>query len=234
MPRALALLLACLLAAPPAAAQGPVRRCMGPDGRPVFTDHRCEDLGAVERVRGARPAGNSLDPGPRLYSRGCPRTLSALVGELGAAIQSGDVNRLSAIYNWTGTSTASARRILDRLEAIVARPLVDIAPVMPAEPEPLAAVPAAAGSQDLAATPPAVEAWMPSWRLQPARPGGGQTAAAGGDTPAADAAPPPPPPPRRPRPVGLRVEQTLANGSTPSRTVFGLRRSYGCFWLALD
>jgi hypothetical protein len=34
-------------------------------------------------------------------------------------------------------------------------------------------------------------------------------------------------------PVALRLEQTLANGSTPSRTTFGLRRRMGCWWIAL-
>ena|SRR5690606_10506407 len=34
-------------------------------------------------------------------------------------------------------------------------------------------------------------------------------------------------------PVALRVEQTLANGSTPSRTTFGLRRHMGCWWIVL-
>jgi len=34
-------------------------------------------------------------------------------------------------------------------------------------------------------------------------------------------------------PVALRVEQTLSNGSTPSRTVFGLRRHMGCWWITL-
>lgn len=37
---------------------------------------------------------------------------------------------------------------------------------------------------------------------------------------------------RRP-PVGLRLEQTLANDSTPSRTVFGLRRHMECWWVSL-
>lgn len=32
-------------------------------------------------------------------------------------------------------------------------------------------------------------------------------------------------------PVALRLEQTLANGSTPSRTVFGLQRYFGCWWI---
>lgn len=34
-------------------------------------------------------------------------------------------------------------------------------------------------------------------------------------------------------PVGLRLEQTLANGRTPSHTVLGLRRYLGCWWIAL-
>ncbi len=41
------------------------------------------------------------------------------------------------------------------------------------------------------------------------------------------------PPPRRPRLIGLRLQQTLANGRTPSRTVFGLRRHLGCWWVRL-
>lgn len=40
-------------------------------------------------------------------------------------------------------------------------------------------------------------------------------------------------PPRKPHLVGLRVEQTLANGSTPARTVFGLRKNLGCWWVRL-
>ena len=40
------------------------------------------------------------------------------------------------------------------------------------------------------------------------------------------------PAPRRP-PVALRLEQTLANGSTPSHTVLGLRRALGCWWITL-
>lgn len=40
-------------------------------------------------------------------------------------------------------------------------------------------------------------------------------------------------PPRKPRLIGLRVEQTLGNNSTPSRTVFGLRKNLGCWWVRL-
>src|SRR3546814_11855589 len=35
-------------------------------------------------------------------------------------------------------------------------------------------------------------------------------------------------------PVALRVEQTLSNRSTPSRTTFGLRRHMGCWWIVLS
>ena len=34
-------------------------------------------------------------------------------------------------------------------------------------------------------------------------------------------------------PVAVRVEQTLSDGMTPSRTVLGLRRGFGCWWVAL-
>lgn len=35
----------------------------------------------------------------------------------------------------------------------------------------------------------------------------------------------------RRQPVALRIEQTLANGITPSHTVFGLQRHFGCWWI---
>jgi hypothetical protein len=37
---------------------------------------------------------------------------------------------------------------------------------------------------------------------------------------------------RRP-PIGLRLEPTLANGTTPSRTMLGLRRHMDCWWVSL-
>lgn len=40
-------------------------------------------------------------------------------------------------------------------------------------------------------------------------------------------------PSARPNPVGLRLEQVLPGTATPARTVLGLRRHYGCFWITL-
>ena len=109
-------------------------------------------------------------------------------------IENKDVNRLASLYQWNGISNASANRILNKLEAIVDRPLVDIAPVRPAPPPIF--------DEDGVVVDENSDGYYP------------QTAA-------------------RQRPVGLRLEQTLKNGTTPSRTVFGLRRAYKCFWITL-
>ena len=94
----------------------------------------------------------------------------------------------TGVYDWVGASSSSAATLMDRLDVVAQRPLVDIVPVA-------ANTPSADGDGAMAALYP-------------------QTTV------------------RRP-PVALRVEQTLANGSTPSRTVFGLRRYLGCWWITL-
>ncbi|AKC86175.1 hypothetical protein [Pseudoxanthomonas suwonensis] len=235
MCRFLLLLSGTLLVSLPASAHAqPVQRCIGPDGRAVYTDRRCDDIGAVERLPPA-----AAGEGPRLFRGGCPHLLSQLVGEIGAAIQGRDVNRLASVYDWSGVSNASAGRLLDRLEGIVQRPLVDIAPVYGGDvgvaaatgpaPAPMAAAPA-----DDSPPPTGPDAWMPSWsgRMRSAVPADGADAVADAG-PDAGTLPAPPPAPARPRPVALRIEQTLAGGTTPTRTVFGLRRHYGCFWITL-
>lgn len=129
------LLLCCLvpagawLPAPPARAQ-PVQRCTSMNGDTVYTDKRCEDIGAMDRL----PAGNAAMPAAAgaLYRGGCSRTLSDLVMQVSSAIDAGDVNRLAGVYQWAGVSDAAANRVLDRLEAVVNRPLVDIVPIHPA------------------------------------------------------------------------------------------------------
>ncbi|MFT3761619.1 MAG: hypothetical protein QM761_03205 [Pseudoxanthomonas sp.] len=81
----------------------------------------------MDRLPDARApvAGSSLN------RAGCSRTLRDLVQQVGAAINAQDVNRLAGVYQWAGVSNSAANRVLDRLEAIVQRPLVDIAPVRP-------------------------------------------------------------------------------------------------------
>jgi hypothetical protein len=174
--RALLVLLS-LAMAPIASAQ--VHRCNAPDGTTIYTDRACADLGAVESV----PHGDS-GTGARLYRSGCSRTLQDLVFELSTAIDARDANRMAGIYHWVGLSGATAYTVMDRLQVIVQRPLVNISPLFPAGPD--------------------------------GEPGDyyPQTTT-------------------RRAPTGLRLEQTLANGSTPAHTVLGLRRYLGCWWISL-
>lgn len=126
------LLLAALAWLPHAALAQKVHRCEGMDGKPVYTDKRCEDVGAMDALPRATvsPEGNT---GGALRSA-CPRTLSDLVYRITSAIDNRDVNRLAGVYQWAGVSDATANRILDRLETIVERPLLDIEPIRSAPP----------------------------------------------------------------------------------------------------
>ena len=190
------LLTFCLLGAAlyfvpsPAHAQK-VRRCTSIGGEAVYTDRRCEDIGAMDRLPRAASAGAG---GSSLYRGGCSRTLSDLVYQISSAVEAKDVNRLASVYQWSGISNESANRILDRLEAIAQRPLVDIVPIRP-RPPPIV-------DENGIVIDENSDGYYPQTTV-------------------------------RQRPVGLRLEQTLANGSTPSQTVFGLHRSYNCFWISL-
>ena len=122
MPRIVASLLlfiACLL--PPCVAQAQVRQCIGGDGALVYTDRKCEDIGAVER--NLAPATGSLY---RAYRRpACARNVADLGYELGSALNSGDVNQVAGLYDWAGMSTTNAYRLMDRLQVIASRTLVN-------------------------------------------------------------------------------------------------------------
>lgn len=181
-----------LLAVPKTAHAQKVQRCTTLSGETVYTDKRCEDIGAMDRLPQITPGSSSGSGG--IYRAGCSRTLSDLVYQITSAVENKDVNRLASVYQWTGVSNVAANSILDKLQTVVDRPLVDIVPVRP-QPPPIV-------DADGVVIDDNSDGYYP------------QTAA-----------------PQRP--IGLRLEQTLKNGSTPSRTVFGLHRSYNCFWISL-
>lgn len=192
MPRiALALLLLLACALPWRTAHAQVRQCIGGDGTLVYTDRKCEDIGATERPASQAVVGV---PGQRFYRGGCSRSVQDLVYALGSAIQSGDPNQIAGVYDWAGISTANGYRLMRRLEAIAKRPLVDVQPMY------------SGGANEY-----------------------GYDIIEFDDETGAVASKPP----RKPRLIGLRVEQTLANGTTPSRTMFGLRQHLGCWWVRL-
>jgi hypothetical protein len=210
-------------------AHAQIRRCTDTRGNSVYTDRDCATVGGVDRLpRGAAQAQ------PPAYTGGCARNLRDLVGQITNAIDARDGNKLASVYHWAGMSDAQAYSVIERLDAIAQRPLLDIAPVMPAAPvaTPVAGewttLPPAAPNAALAPLPPIASAPAPSTGL--GRPAGMD----------ADDAPPvaaqtetaaPTPVPHRRAPVALRLEQTLGNGVTPSRTVFGLTRHFGCWWI---
>ncbi|RZA20457.1 MAG: hypothetical protein EOP93_05820 [Lysobacteraceae bacterium] len=189
--RALFVLLPIACASLPQSATAQVRQCIAGDGTAVYTDRRCEDIGASER---SAASGVGFGAGARLYRGGCARSVQDLVYSLSSAVQSGDANQIAGIYDWAGMSTGNAYRLMARLDVIAKRPLVDVQPMY------------AGGSNEY----------------------GYDIVEFDADTGAVVSKPP-----RKPRLVGLRVEQTLGNGSTPSRTVFGLRQHLGCWWVRL-
>jgi hypothetical protein len=202
---------ALVLPVPPAPAQtSPLNRCVDARGDTIYTDRRCDEIGA--QARGIRsPTGATLST----RRMACARTLRDLVHEISAAIDQRDVNRLGAVYHWIGHDDASGARIYDRLQAIVDRPLVDIAPLRASAPVaslPAAPLPPPDAPAPLPAAPVAIAATTPTE---------GQDAAA---TPAR---------PARRAPYGLRLQQTLRNGSTPSRTDLRLQRHFDCWWITL-
>lgn len=172
-------LIAALGSAP--ASQAQVRRCAGSDGSSIYTDRKCADIGAVDRLPRQAASGAGA---ARLYRTACSSNLQDLVYEITTAIDSRDVNRLAGVYHWVGMSSRAGYSVMRRLDGIAKRPLVDIIPIAPA----------AADGADGDYYPQAVV---------------------------------------RRAPAGLRLEQTLANGSTPSRTLLRLRRHMGCWWVSL-
>lgn len=122
------LVYSCLRPVAASAQQQGVHRCTTMSGDTVYTDKRCEDVGAMDRL----PSTTTTTATGALYRGGCSRTLSDLVMQVSSAIQAQDVNRLAGVYHWAGTSDAGALRVLDRLDVVVQRPLVDIVPIRPA------------------------------------------------------------------------------------------------------
>lgn len=200
-------LLFALLWRPAAPAMAEVRRCVTASGQTIFTDRKCPDVGATERV----PQASTTTA--RAYRGGCAHNLQDLVYEISTAIDAQDGNRLAGVYHWTGMSGDAAYQVWSRLDTIAHRPLVDIVPVMPAAPvdppllPPPVTPPVTTG--DAATTlPPSSGSASVDPQLYP------QTSV-------------------RRTPVALRVEQTLGASATPSRTVFGLVRHFGCWWVRL-
>jgi hypothetical protein len=150
MPRILAaLVVSCfwLASCMPQAADAQVRRCETADGRTVYTDKACEDVGAVNRLPRDQDTAHAST-----LRRGCSRTLQDLTVELTMAIDARDANRLAALYHWPGTGTRNGYAIMDRLDAIAQRPLVDARPLFPEDVPAATSTPLPTPAMDASAT----------------------------------------------------------------------------------
>lgn len=196
----LPLLAACWLWPASARAQQPLNRCTGASGNTIYTDRTCASIGASDRL----PRG---DAGAVYRQRrgGCARSVQELIYEITAAIDAHDVNRLGSVYHWVGLNAESGERILDRLQTVVDRPLVDIVALRSAS-TPVAV--------DVAAAPPLAAAPLSTENAQ-------TTAGEAGASP----------PTLRRAPVGLRLQQTVGKGNAPSQTVLGLQKHLDCWWV---
>ena len=148
---ALLLLASACLALPAHAADSHVSRCETGDGSAVYTDGSCRAVGgrpapmSANLLRGlaregalggdsnfrptgtpARAGGPAPDTGlHQLGDATCPRTPAQLAGRLRNALGDGQVNRLASLYDWNGQSSREAKPILQRLERLSERPLID-------------------------------------------------------------------------------------------------------------
>ena len=135
------LLLLVAACAAPRTAHAQIHRCVTAEGQAIFTDRRCVDVGATEQAPPPQQPKALGATGLRVY-RGCSHTLQDLVFEITSAVDANDVNRLAGVYHWVGMSQGASVGVMDRLESVVRRPLVDIVPVSGGPPDD-GAVPAA-------------------------------------------------------------------------------------------
>ncbi len=124
-PATILLFLIAIAAMPAHAATTDVHRCVGADGGAIFTDKKCEDIGASVRpdpIHASAAAGAT----GHLGARGCARTVDDLKRGLQQALAAGDVNRVASFYHWPGISSAESGDILKRLQVLAGRPLLSL------------------------------------------------------------------------------------------------------------
>jgi hypothetical protein len=147
---AILLLSTAWLAAPAATASTHVSRCVTADGGSTYTDGSCRAIGATPvpmsanlmralAREGALGGGDGFRPQPgtpaataprasdrkRLGEGTCPRTPAQLASALRDSLGDGEVNRLASLYDWGGMGKRQAQAVLDRLERMSERPLID-------------------------------------------------------------------------------------------------------------
>ncbi|WP_376696177.1 hypothetical protein [Wenzhouxiangella sp. EGI_FJ10305] len=100
-----------------------IHRCIGEDDLKIFTDRACSALGARDRAEEpVRPAVLNLP----LPHYDCSRKIDIFHDQVSAALDSGDVNKLSGLYHWMEDTPNSADILMDELQVISSRRLAGI------------------------------------------------------------------------------------------------------------
>ena len=126
MKRALALLL--LLIALPAAAQTTIHRCVGADGRPVFSDQPCTSIGATSIMPPAPAASSASANAPTGPSTGllCAKDVAGLREGIAQAFASHDANRIGGLILWNGYGSGGAVENIRSMDTLVRQPLLAV------------------------------------------------------------------------------------------------------------
>ena len=127
MIRATALLLLLpLCTALPAHAQTAIHRCIGGDGRPVFSDQPCASIGATSVL--PAPAASTSPRSEAEPSAGllCAKDLAELREGLAQAFAARSANRVGGLILWNGYGSGGAVDNLRVMEALVRQPLVSL------------------------------------------------------------------------------------------------------------
>lgn len=71
------------------------------------------------------PLDTGIAVSRRSASGGCARTQTQLAMDLRGALALGDVNRVAESYHWAGMSSRQADRVMDRLQQMTGKPVID-------------------------------------------------------------------------------------------------------------
>lgn len=107
------IVLAALVVASPAGAQSRLNRCLDEAGHSVFTDLRCEDLGAAPY-----PSRDGAHERFATMPHGCAIDRRELQRRLQHALDRSDPNALAASYHWPGIGRRQALSVMRRLERL--------------------------------------------------------------------------------------------------------------------
>lgn len=117
-------------------AQGGIIRCTGTDGGDVYTDRSCKSLGFASKLPALMPDQAPVEMvagyAPRELGVGCAaRSPEAMRNAVHRAIEERDVNGLTGLYNFNGSSSRSANPVVRRLERLTHRSALEIELVYP-------------------------------------------------------------------------------------------------------